>query len=205
VFAILGICDLPIVTMFPDPLPRATALPIPFLLLFTTTTAIPYSEYILAPSSRTLHPVSVHAANGSVTNSLGLTTSGNNASTALSGPSAITYDYSKNIGGLVSFAVSAVNGSDNSIGISFSESSFWISPDGSDATQNVGIDETLWFTINGTGTYTVDKDHQRGGFRYLNVYHDGSGSVELSSISTNFTAMPQYVHPFTSTHSWQPN
>lgn len=39
----------------------------------------------------------------------------------------------------------------------------------------------------------MDEDHQRGGFRYLNVYHNSSGSVGLSSITTNFTAMPHYA------------
>ncbi|KAK5121877.1 hypothetical protein LTR85_004448 [Meristemomyces frigidus] len=162
------------------------------LALISITSAIPYSEYILAPPQRILLPETVHRANGSVSNPSGLTTGGR-GNTILASESAITYDYSKNIGGLVSFTVSSVNGSANFIGISFSESSFWISPHGSDATQNVAIDETLWFAINGTGNYTVDKDHQRGGFRYLNIYHNSSGSVELSSVTTNFTAMPHYA------------
>ncbi|KAK4548537.1 hypothetical protein LTR36_009447 [Oleoguttula mirabilis] len=162
------------------------------LAVLPTAFAIPYSEYILAPSQRVLQPETVHHANGSVSNPSGVTTGGS-GNTVLTGASAVTFDYSKNIGGLVSFTVSSVNGSSNFIGISFSESSFWISPDGSDATQNVAIDMTLWFAINGTGTYTVDKDHQRGGFRYLNVYHNSSGSVALSSVTTNFTAMPHYA------------
>ncbi|KAK3074416.1 hypothetical protein LTR53_003147 [Teratosphaeriaceae sp. CCFEE 6253] len=160
--------------------------------LLPSTSAIPYSEYILAPSQRVLTPVSVHHANGSVTNPTGLTTSGSGSST-LTGESAITYDYGVNIGGLVSFSVTSVNGSANAIGIAFSESSFWISPDGSDATQNVAIDETLWYPVSGPGDYSVDNDHQRGGFRYLSVHHNGSGSVELGSVTTNFTAMPHYA------------
>jgi len=154
--------------------------------------AIPYSEYILAPSQRTLAPVTIHHTNGSVTNPLGVTTTGV-GETTLSGESAVTYDYTKNIGGLVSFSVSEVNGTGNFIGISFTESSFWISPHGSDATQNLAIDMTLWFAINGTGNYTVDPSHQRGGFRYLNVYHNSSGSVILDSVTTNFTALPNFA------------
>lgn len=163
-----------------------------FFLAGSSLAASPYSEYILAPTQRTLKPVTIHRANGSVTNPLGVSTTGS-GDIVLSGESAVTYDYTKNIGGLVSFTVSNVNGSGNFIGISFTESSFWISPDGSDATQNVGIDRTLWFAINGTGTYTPDNSYQRGGFRYLNVYHNTSGSVALSSLTTNFTAMPHYA------------
>jgi len=161
-------------------------------LACSVAAAIPYSEYILAPTQRDLIPITVHRANGSVTNPSGLTTTGSGV-TALRGDSAVTYDYTKNIGGLVSFSVSEVNGTNNFIGISFSESSLWISPDGSDATQDVGIDETLWFAITGSGNYTVDSSHQRGAFRYLNVYHNSSGSVSLSRVTTNFTAMPHYA------------
>ncbi|KAI0472799.1 alpha-L-rhamnosidase [Xylariaceae sp. FL0804] len=148
-----------------------------------------YSEYIYAPSQRTLVPASVYQANGSVSNPSALTLGGS-GTTTLHGASAVTYDYGKNIGGLVSFTVDGVNGSDNYVGISFSESSLWISPDGSDATQNVGIDETIWFAVSGPGHQALGDQHQRGGFRYLNVYHNGSGAVALSSLSTNFTAMP---------------
>lgn len=163
------------------------------LLLPSLTLSAPYSEYILAPSQRTLTPASVHFANGSVTNPSALTTDGSGV-TVFNSFSGVTYDYGKNIGGLVSFSVSSVNGSGNYIGISFSESSLWISPDGSDATQNVGIDRTLWFPVPTAGNYTVDNSHQRGGFRYLNVYHhSSSGSVSLSSLTTYFTAMPHYA------------
>lgn len=121
--------------------------------------AVPYSEYILAPSSRTVVPPTIHHANGSVTNTMGLTLSGT-GTTTLSGESAITYDFTKNIGGLVSFVVKSVNGTGNFIGVSFTESSFWISPHGSDATQNVGIDETLWYAVNEPGHYSVGQPAQ---------------------------------------------
>ena len=108
------------------------------LLSSSGALAAKYSEYILAPSQRVLSPVLVRQANGTVTNPSAVTTGGS-GNTVLTGESAVTYDYGKNIGGRVSFSVNSVNGSGNYIGISFSESSLWISPDGSDATQNVGI------------------------------------------------------------------
>nr|POF09148.1 hypothetical protein CFP56_76277 [Quercus suber] len=160
--------------------------------LLSLTSAIPYDEYILAPSLRILDPILVHRANGSVTNPTGVTSSGN-GNTVLKGNSAVTFDYGINIGGLVSFTVTSVNGTGNHIGISFSESAFWISPNGSDATQNVAVDETLWFAVNDSKSYTVDNDHQRGGFRYLTIHHNSTGSVGLSSVTTNYTAMPHYA------------
>lgn len=176
--------------MFSSPLSLLAA--ISFLQIGHLVQAIPYSEYILAPSQRVLAPVSVHHANGTVINAAGVTTSGTGALT-FQGVSAVTYDYSINIGGLVSFVVSSVSGPGQYIGISYSESSLWISPDGSDATQNVGIDETLWFAIDGPGNYSVDAIHDRGGFRYLNIYHNSTGNISLSDVSTHYTAMPHYA------------
>jgi hypothetical protein len=63
-----------------------------FLPLFAS--AAKYEQYILAPSSRTLHPVSVYQVNGSVSNADSLTgdTSGN---AVFQGQSAVTYDFGK--------------------------------------------------------------------------------------------------------------
>ncbi|KAG9569110.1 bacterial alpha-L-rhamnosidase domain-containing protein, partial [Aureobasidium melanogenum] len=160
-------------------------------LLPLTALAVPYAEYILAPSQRDLSPVSVHQANGTIINAAGVTTSGSGGTT-FNSVSAVTYDYTKNIGGLVSFVVSSSSDSEQYIGISFTESSMWISPDGSDATQNIAIDETLWFKITGPGNYSVEPLHDRGGFRYLNVYHNSTGNVTLSHLQTYFTAMPHF-------------
>ncbi|GAB7354936.1 hypothetical protein MBLNU459_g5557t1 [Dothideomycetes sp. NU459] len=122
----------------------------------------------------------------------GVTTTGD-GSTTFQGPSAVTYDYRKNIGGLVSFVVSETSDSNQFIGISYTESSLWITSDGSDATQNVGIDETLWFQIAGPGKYSVQPLHDRGGFRYLNIYHNTTGNVTLSDLATYYTAMPHFA------------
>ena len=105
--------------------------------------------------------------------------------------SAVTYDFGKNIAGIVSFNVSSSQGSDQFIGISFTESSLWINSNGCDATADAGIDEALWFSINGPGMHTASKEHQRGAFRYLNVYHNSTGSVAISDLSVYFTASPQ--------------
>ena len=64
------------------------------LLLPLFTSAAKYEQYILAPSSRTLHPVSVYQVNGSVSNADSLTGdfSGN---AVFQGQSAVTYDFGK--------------------------------------------------------------------------------------------------------------
>jgi hypothetical protein len=159
--------------------------------LLGTSVAIPYSQYILAPSQRIITPVSVYNINGTVDNADALTSSGTGEVT-FAANSNITYDHGKNIGGLASFTVSNVSqsGTGEFIGISFTESTLWISSNGSDATANVAIDETIWFGITGPGTYTLDPQYSRGGFRYLNLYHNSSGTVTLSNLTTYLTGAP---------------
>lgn len=104
----------------------------PYLLLglyvhlaFTTS---PYSTYIYTPEKRTILPVSVHNINGTCDGAGSLTST---PGAAQFGPgSAVTYDFGKNVAGIVSFNVTTVTGSDEYIGISFSESSLWINSEG---------------------------------------------------------------------------
>ena len=159
----------------------------------------PYSEYILTPASRTLLPATVYNINGSVIHATSLTRPPGNAT--FKGASAVTYDCGKNIGGIVSFNVSTVKGTDEFIGISFSESSLWINSEGCDATADAGIDEALWFKVSSGGKYAASKTHQRGGFRYLNVYHNTSGTVDLTGLSVYFTALPQVAEADLRTYS----
>jgi hypothetical protein len=176
-----------------------------WLLLFSITCNIqgvvagPYSEYVLTPASRTLIPAIVHNVNGSVIHAASLTTPPGNAT--FKGASAVTYDFGKNIAGIVSFNVSTVTGTDEYIGISFTESSLWINSEGCDATADAGIDEALWFKVSSGGHYAASKIHQRGAFRYLNVYHNTSGTVEVESLSVYFTALPQVAEADLRTYS----
>lgn len=42
----------------------------------------------------------------------------------------------------------------------------------------------------GPGTYTVDRDHARGGFRYLSLINNGTSTITLEGLSVYFTAAP---------------
>ncbi|KAL9107173.1 MAG: hypothetical protein Q9227_007873 [Pyrenula ochraceoflavens] len=159
-------------------------------VLLRTVLAVKYSQYILAPSSRTITPASVYNINGTVQNAKAQTATVGNGSTTFQDVSAVTYDMGKNIAGIVSFNVDTVNGDNQFIGVSFTESSLWINSDGCDATADAGVDVPLWFQVK-PGSYTADKKYQRGGFRYMNVYHNSTGSVALSQLSVHFTAVSQ--------------
>ena len=159
--------------------------------LVAPTIAIPYDEYILAPRSRTLHPVSVHNTNGSVSNPESLTRS--NGSSVFSGNAATSYDFGINIAGVVSLDVASVSDASQYIGVTFSESSYWVSNASSDATADAGKDETLWFHVTEPGQYTAPREKERGGFRYMTLVHNSTGTVEVASAEVHYTAMPHWA------------
>jgi hypothetical protein len=166
---------------------------LPILGLVIPSSAIPYDQYILAPKSRTLHPVSVHNSYGSVTNPEHLTTSSaSNSTTLFTGESATAYDFGINIAGIVTLNIASVSNANQYIGVTFSESSLWVSNASSDATADAGKDETLWFHVDKPGRYTAPREKERGGFRYMSLVHNGTGTVEVSSAEVHYTPMPHW-------------
>ncbi|KAI3396001.1 hypothetical protein diail_572 [Diaporthe ilicicola] len=163
------------------------------LLLFSqlASAASPYSEYILAPSSRTVYPASVYRVNGTVSNAQSLVDSPENATAILRGNSTITFDYGKNIAGIVSVKVGSSSSADAVLALTFTESSFWINGKASDATADAGLDTPLYLSVGaGPGTYTVDSQYERGGFRYLSVVSNSTGTIEVQSVVVDYKAAP---------------
>jgi hypothetical protein len=158
--------------------------------LASLSSAIPYQEYILAPSSRTLYPVSVHNTNGSVTSPESLTSS--SGSSLFTNDAATAYDFGINIAGVVTLTIGSVSDANQYIGVTFSESSLWVSNKSCDATADAGKDETLWLKVDGPGRYMAPRDKERGGFRYMTLVHSGTGSVEVTAAEIHYTAMPHW-------------
>ncbi|KAF7536430.1 hypothetical protein G7054_g4570 [Neopestalotiopsis clavispora] len=165
-------------------------------LLTSAAAEVQYSEYILAPSSRTVAPVSVRQTGGDVQTADALVDPASQSSTTFNGPgSYVTLDFGKNIAGSVAFNIDTLEGDDEYIGITFTESSEWISAETCDATQDEGVDYPLIFNLTGTGLYEADKAHQRGGFRYLTVVHNTTGTVSISNLTVYWTASPEMSDP----------
>jgi hypothetical protein len=163
------------------------------LLAFTGLVAAgsKYDEYILAPKSRTIHPVAVYQdkINGTIIGASSLA-SDSPGSAIFHGISAVTFDFGINIGGLVSLTVGNKSDTNQSIAITYSESSQWISGVACDATQDSGMDEALWFYPQGPGVVSVDRQHERGGFRYLSLIHNTTGDIEITEVTVEFTPSP---------------
>ena len=154
--------------------------------------ATKYNEYILAPTHRAVTPPILNAVYGPVENPDALLTDVHNSNGVVFGPnSSITLDFGINIGGTVDFRVSRVSGDEEYVGFTFTESSLWISPYQCDSASSALYDSPLWFKVPTKGQYTAEKKRQRGGFRYMSIWHNGTGSVTVRDLHVNFTASPE--------------
>ncbi|KAI0359162.1 bacterial alpha-L-rhamnosidase domain protein [Trametes cingulata] len=154
--------------------------------------AVPYQQYILAPASRTLRPVTVFRQHGAVSSPDALLQAHNVGGDGLvlsTFNDSVTYDFGKNIAGWVNLQTSSGNGT---IGVTFSESSLWVSSAASDATADSGLDAPLVFNITATGRYEAPWEKERGAFRYLTLVNLGTEKVSVRDLWVNFTAMPHW-------------
>lgn len=150
----------------------------------------PYDEYILAPSTRNLVPETIYQINGSVSNADVLTSPGSGNAT-FNGPASVTFDFGRNIGGIVSLDIASASSSAAFVGVTFTESSLWINSEACDATADAGFDSPLWFPVGqGPGKYTAEKKHLRGAFRYMTVVTNTTASVSVRSVRVKYTAAP---------------
>lgn len=163
---------------------------LPLALTANAASAASYKEYILAPDSRTIYPSAIHRVNGSVSNANSLLASASGNAT-FNGNASVTFDYTKNVGGVVSLTVASSSPPGTVLGVTFTESSLWINGHASDATADAGLDSPLWIHVgDGPGTYTVAPEFDRGAFRYLSLVSNSSAPVEVTSVAVNFTAAP---------------
>lgn len=162
---------------------------------------VPFSEYILAPKSRIISPVSIYQTGGNVKNAAGLLITSapeqqSNQSTSFAGNgSFVTLDFGKNIAGRVGFNVDAVSGLSDSIGFTFSESSMYISAQYCDAVTDGIFDLPQWFNDTTPGHYEAGHDFQRGAFRYLTIVHNTTGAIDISNVTVYWTASPEMEDP----------
>ncbi|KAI1796973.1 Six-hairpin glycosidase [Ganoderma leucocontextum] len=155
------------------------------LLAAGATALVPYQQYILAPSSRTVRPVAVYLQSGSLSSESALLDSQVSSGGSLTldaFSSSVTYDFGKNIAGWVNFNTTSSDGN-----------LLWVSTEASDATANSGLDAPLVFNITAAGHYAAPNKKERGGFRYLTVVNLGPDQLSIDDLWVHFTAMPHWA------------
>jgi hypothetical protein len=101
----------------------------------------------------------------------------------------VIYDFGKEVGGKVEFSANATDGTPR-LGLAFSESAQYMTTASDFSQDPPGVaTETHYFPLQ-SGTQTVTDPVIRGGFRYLMVFLDSPGAVDLSGLTLHFTADP---------------
>ncbi|KAJ1555038.1 hypothetical protein HK405_003397 [Cladochytrium tenue] len=152
-----------------------------------------WDSYIWAPASRTVFPHAVYetAGNVTLTSQQGMDRFG----IVLQGPGArATLDFGQETSGYltVDFGVVTTNGLQ--LGVAFSESARFVGVDSDNSTDTAVEDGALYATASTGGTFTFGREFARGSFRFVTFYL-GAGSsegaaIEISSVSSYFTAAP---------------
>ncbi len=147
----------------------------------------PGDAYNYAPTTRTLTPTAIYTTAGTVDNATNLLSG---QSTRLSGNgSYVTVDFGKEVGGIVTLTFAGSSDANQSVGLAFSEASLYVGTS-SDASSGGGADGAIYAAVAGAGSYTMPSDKLRGGFRYLTLFLNSSGWVDINGVSLNFTAEP---------------
>jgi hypothetical protein len=146
------------------------------------------SHYIYAPASRTVTPVAVLKTTGTVTNAQHLVSGG---VTRLTGQgSSVVLDFGKEVGGLITLHFASSSDASQQLGLAFSESSLGVGPASDSSNGGPEADGAIYADVAGPGTYTMPASKLRGGFRYLTLFLNSSGTVDIDHLWLNFTAAP---------------
>ena len=151
----------------------------------------PGSAYNFSPTSRTLAPTSARTFAGTVSNPSNLLSG---QATRLTGKgSAVTLDFGKEVGGIVTLHFAGSSDANQSVGLAFSESPQYVGTSSDNSAG--GTDGAIYAAVNGAGSYTMPTDKLRGGFRYLTLFLNSSGWADINGVSLNFTAAPGVTDP----------
>lgn len=163
---------------------------LPNIVFNASPSSGPWQEYNFAPESRIQFPREIFATEGDVQKASSVL-AGKHGDMILSGKDAlITFDFRVNTCGIVTLDFGRLSDSGQKVSIAFSESKAFVGR-GSDRSMDFHVEDgALSVTVDGQGTWTCPDAQQRGAFRYMTLYMETSGTVELCGIKTYNNMMP---------------
>ncbi|MFK0153205.1 MGH1-like glycoside hydrolase domain-containing protein [Streptomyces sp. NPDC090493] len=190
---LLGLAVLAATALATGPAPATEAVPMSAKETPAAARTAAADPLNYSPSSRTLRPTAVLRTSGSVANPQNVLSG---QPTRISGSqSAVTLDFGKEVGGVTTLSFGSASDSGQRVGLAFSESSLYAGNNSDRSSGRDGEDGALYATVSANGTYTVPTAQLRGGFRYVTVFLDTSGWVDLKGVSLAFTAAPGKSDP----------
>ncbi|KAL0485204.1 trehalase family glycosidase [Acrasis kona] len=152
----------------------------------------PWDRFNLAPSSRTIYPVSVYKTTGSIVDPSAVLT-GN--PTGIDPGSYITLDFGKEVGGIITLSVHSISGQGVELGLGFSESSLFVGVASDSSANCCNSDGVLLKTFKGKEVWTTPPEYLRGGFKYLTLSNNSTGRINIDRVSLEWTPSPDTKNP----------
>jgi hypothetical protein len=166
----------------------------------------PWDRFKLSPDSRIVRPVAVHGTTGAVENPHYLVKKSGSAHTRLTGQGAsITLDFGKEVGGYATLTFGDDSDRAQTVGLTYSELSTYISTTSSDGSNGgANVEPAVSYTAEpagristqtsvptaGTDAAGTPVSQLRGGFRYLTVVNESSGTVDIADVSVDIVFAP---------------
>ena len=151
----------------------------------------PWDAFNLSPGAdRVQLPTAVNSTAGDVSDPQAVL---GGRPTRLTGAGArLVLDFGQEVGGTVTVKLAGTG----RVGLAFAESSTFIDVT-SDATTGGprGRDGAIMVDVAGTTEYTTPIALQRGGFRFLTLFLDSGGPVDVTGVSVHYTAAPTMADP----------
>ena len=104
--------------------------------------------------------------------------------------SSVTVDFGKEVGGTITLGFAGASDSNQMVGLAFAESSLYVGEISDRSNGGTGPDGAIYAPVSGPGSYAMPIESLRGGFRYLTVFLDSSGWVDLTGVTLQFSASP---------------
>jgi hypothetical protein len=140
-----------------------------------------------APASRTVAPQRVYATTGTVRH--------HGASTVLAGAGAsITYDFGKEVGGLVTLRFGSSGDAGQRLGLAFTESSQYVGTTSDASNGGDGPDGAVFADVTPGAAWTMPAASLRGGFRYLTLFAATTGSIAVDRVSLAISFAPSMAN-----------
>lgn len=154
----------------------------------------PWQAYNFAPPSRTVRADSIYATEGDVSAPAATKLLDTLASVTLTGAGAlVTLDFGVNTAGIVTLRFGPQSIAHTALGVAFAESRQFVGR-GSDRSMDFHVvDGALHVSVpvaSAPQSWTCPEPQQRGAFRYLTLFLESDGRVELTDITTHNNMNP---------------
>ena len=148
----------------------------------------PWQADNFSPASRTVTPSKVFRTTGNVGDPAGVLHS---RTTSLTGSGAsLTLDFGEEVGGLVTVHFGANGDANQQLGLAFSESSQYVGTSSDASNGGGGADGAIYAPATPGSTWTMPAAALRGGFRYLTLFTNSTGTIDIDHVSLAISFAP---------------